>query len=300
MKKDQTNFFINAFYHSKFKDNMFVIKAGGKIIEDDKARTDLLQDIKELNHHGIKVLLVYGGGNAMDVAASERGIAVKKEKGRRVTDKATIELMKEIIGGKLSLLVQETMSQTKLEGVSLNAVPHDWLRVEMRPKNPMDYGYVGDIHDVFARPIRRLFKVTDFIACPCLAMTDDSEIVNINADTIATELAIGIKADKLVFLSDVDGVKIKDETAFVINDEEIMPYIQDGTITGGMQVKMENCLRALTAGVKRIHLLNGLRENALHHEIFEPIGPGTMVLKQSEQDAYMNEIEIQKAIGAKK
>lgn len=300
MNKDRANFFLNAFYDSKFKDNVFVVKAGGKIIEDEKARTELLSNIKELNLKGIKVILIYGGGAAMDEEASIRNIEVKKNKGRRITDKATITLMKEVIGGRLSLRLQETMAQEKLEGISLNAVPFDWLRVELREKTPIDYGFVGDIHDVFARPIRRLLRTVDFIACPCLTFTDDGILTNINADTIASEIAIGLKANKLIFLSDVDGVKIKDEIAFIIRDAEIPGLIKDGSVTGGMSVKLENCHRALSAGVKRIHLINGFRDNALYNEIFEPVGPGTMVLRKTEEKAYLQEVEIQKVMGDKK
>lgn len=289
-------FFINAFYESKFAGNLFIIKAGGKIIEDDTALDTLIKDIRDLTMHGIKVLLVYGGGRAMDQAAEESGIEIKKHQGRRITDAPMMEKMKEIVGGQLSLKVYASMARNNLEGISLNAVPADWMNVSLRSKDPVDFGYVGDIHGVSFRPVRRLFKVVDFIATPCLAWADDGAVCNINADTIATELAIGTKADKLMFLSDVDGVNINGKTAFIITAEQIPGYIEDGTVTGGMQVKLENCKRALESGVRRIHLINGLRENALRHEIYEPVGPGTMLITESERQSYMNEIEAQKLI----
>ncbi len=299
-KKKMTNFFINAFYESKFRDKLFVVKAGGKIIEDQVALDNLIANIKDLTFHGIKVLLVFGGGAAMDKAANQRGIEIKKHDGRRVTDQASIELMKEVIGGTLSLSVNQSMAKNGLEGYCFNAVPHEWLSVKQRDKTPVDYGFVGDIKGASKRAIDRLFKNSNFIACACLATTDEGVILNINADTVATELAIGAAADKLIFLSDVDGVKLEDnETAFVIAAEEIPELIEDEIVTGGMKVKMENCKHALDGGVKRIHLLNGLRENALYNEIFEPIGPGTMLFKEAEREHYMNEVEAQKMIGAK-
>ncbi len=294
------NFFINAFYESKFKDNLFIIKAGGKIIEDQSALDNLISNIRDLTMHGVKVLLIYGGGRAMDERAKQLGIEVKKHKGRRITDEATINLMKEVVGGTLSLNVQASMTRNNLEGLSFNAVPADWMRVELRPKEPVDFGYVGNIQNVQSRPIARLFRIVDFIATPCLAVTQNGKHCNINADTIATQLAIGTNAHKLIFLSDVDGVKIKGESVGLITAEQIPGYISDGTVTGGMQVKLENCLSALNAGVRRIHLINGLREDALKREIYEPTGPGTMLIRESERKNYQNEVEAQKVIEGQK
>ena len=107
---------------------------------------------------------------------------------------------------------------------------------------------------------------------------------------------MGTRADKLIYLSDVDGVEVNGETAFIITAEEIPKLISNGTATGGMKVKLENCERALMAGVARIHLISGLRENALKKEIYESVGPGTMLLLEEERHSYMNEIEAQKVI----
>lgn len=291
--------FINAFYENKFRENLFVIKAGGKVAEDPRALDNLLANIRELTVHGIKVVLIYGHGGLVDRAVEERGVGVKRKDGRRVTDKATLDIIRHMVGGALSLQVYESMYRNDLEGVSLNAIPADWMRVVLRPKKPVDFGFVGDVLEVYKRPIARMLKGTNFIACPCLTMCEDGMLVNINADTIATELAIGTKAHKLIFLSDTDGVEVKGKTAFILTSKQIAQYIKDGTVTGGMKVKMENCLRALEGGVKRIHLMNGLREDALYKEIYESVSPGTMVLPDAEQQNYLNEVEVQKLIEAR-
>lgn len=299
-KKHLPDFFINAFYESKFRDNLFIVKASGSVIEDENARSCLIKNIRELTLHGIKVILIYGGGLAIDAALNTRGIEIKKTNGRRITDGDTIQAIREVIGGDLSLKIMETMHQNDLSGgLSFNAIPANWMNVKMRPKQPVDFGYVGDIHDVYVRPVLRLLKSADFIACPCLAISEDGDLCNINADTIATALATGLKADKLIFMSNVDGVKIDGETAMMITSDEIPQLIEKGIVTDGMRVKMENCADALAAGVKRIHLINGLRENALHCEIFESVGPGTMLLREEERENYMNEVNVQKAIEGK-
>ncbi|PCJ98625.1 MAG: acetylglutamate kinase [Zetaproteobacteria bacterium] len=299
MKKKLPDFFINAFYESKFRDNLFIVKASGSVIEDDTARNNLIANIRELTHHGIKVILIYGGGNAIDAALKKRGVEIKKNNGRRITDAATMDVIREVIGGDLSLKISESMHSNNLDGLSFNVVPSGWMNVSLRPKEPVDYGFVGNINGVNTRPILRQLKVTGFIACACLAISEQGDLCNINADTIATELAAGLDADKLIFMSDVDGVRVKGETALLITDTQIQGYIADGTVTDGMKVKMENCQAALDAGVSRIHLINGLRDNALSKEIFESVGPGTMLLRDAERDNYMNEVEVQKAIGGK-
>ncbi len=293
------DFFINAFYESKFKDNLFIVKASGSVIESETSRNNLIANIRELTHHGIKVILIYGGGNAIDEELEKRNIPIKKDAGRRITNVATMNVIREIIGGDISLSICEAMQKNNLEGLSFNAIPHDWMNVVMRPKEPVDFGFVGDIKQINTRPILRQLKVTGFIACPCLAISENGDLCNINADTIATRLAAGLKAEKLIFMSNVDGVKINDETALLVTAEEIPQLISDGTVTDGMRVKMENCLEALNSGVKRIHLINGLKENALQKEIFESVGPGTMLLREDERDNYMNEVKIQKSIGGK-
>ncbi len=296
-KRKMPEFFINAFYESKFRGNIFVIKAGGKIIEDDTALDSLISNINDLNRHGIKVLLVYGGGRALDEASAEQGLEVKKYNGRRITGAADMDLMTKVVGGKLSLRVMAAMARCGVNGINFNAVPHDWMDVYLRTKDPIDFGFVGDIDSVDSRPIIRLFNSADFIAMPCIAYAHKNDTVcNINADTIATALAVGIGAHKLMFLSDVDGVQIDGTTAFLITAEDIPTLIENGTATGGMRVKLENCKRALEGGVRRIHLMNGLRADAVRNEIFESVGPGTMLITEAERENYMNEIEAQKMI----
>ena len=299
-KRRMSNFFINAFYHSKFQDQLFVVKASGDVIEDDKALDSLIKNIKDLSNHGINILLVYGGGKAVDAELTSRGIAIKKKNGRRITDAPTMAVMKDVIGGRLSLKVGAAIAKHKVEGLSFNAVPQNWLHADFRKKKPVDYGFVGDILSTSRRDIMRPFKATNFIACSCLTYSDNGKLLNINADTIATELAIGAEAGKLVFMSNVDGVIIGKKTAFMITDKEIPPLIKKKIVTDGMKVKMETCLRALKAGVTRIHLINGLRKDSLYKEIFESIGPGTMLITDKERVSYNNEIAIHKALGTAK
>lgn len=296
MARKKPNFFIDAFYESKFKDSLFVVKAGGKIIEDRALLDNLITNIRDLTLHGVKIVLIYGHGRLVDEKLEQRGIPVNKVEGRRVTDAATLEVIQEVVGGTLSLNISSSMAKNNVEGISLNAIPHDWMKLEPRPKKPIDYGFVGDVKSVESRPIARLLRTANFIACSCVGMTPEGQVLNINADTIATQLAIGTKAHKLMFLSDVDGVQVDGKTADIITAQEIPDLIRKGIATGGMKVKLENCLAALNGGVRRIHLISGLRPDALKKEIYESVGPGTMLFHESERAAYANEVEAQKVI----
>jgi acetylglutamate kinase len=295
-KNSIPNFLIEAFYEGRFKGNLFIVKAGGKIIEDRPSLDNLISNIRDLTLHGVKVLLIYGHGRAVDEKLKANKIEVKKIDGRRVTDAPTLGVIQEVVGGLLSMNIAASMARNKLPGFCLAAVPADCMEVELRPARPVDYGYVGDIKTVKAGPIRALFKVTNFIACSCLGVTPEGQICNINADTVATECAIGLKAQKLIFLSDVDGVLINGKVAEVLTVEDIPVLVKKGIVTGGMKVKLDNCAAALRNGVRRIHLINGLRKDALKKEIYEPVGPGTMLILDEEREVYAREIAVQWAL----
>ncbi len=295
-KSSIPNFLIEAFYEGRFKGNLFIVKAGGKIVEDQKSLDNLLSNIRDLNLHGIKVLLIYGHGRAVDERLKERKIEVKKINGRRVTDAPTLGVIQEVVGGLLSMNVAGSMARNRLPGICLASVPADCMDVELRPRKPVDFGFVGDVKAVNAAPIRSLFKVTNFIACSCLGVTAEGQICNINADTVATECAIGLKAHKLIFLSDVDGVLIDGKVAELLTVKDIPLLVKKGVVTGGMHVKLDNCAAALENGVRRIHLINGLRKDALKKEIYEPVGPGTMLIRDEEREVYAREIAAQWAL----
>lgn len=289
-------FFLNAFYEAKFAGALFVVKASGDVVDDDAALAALMDDIKALIFRGIRVLLVYGGGGPVDAALEKSGVPVVKREGRRVTDAKTLQVLQAEIGGRIALKVHAAMAKARMEALAFNAVPPGWLDVRLRPKEPHDFGLVRDIAGASGRDIARAFRAAPCLATACLAATADGTAVNINADTVATDLAIAAGADKLLFLSNVSGVLVDGARAFTLADADIPGLIARGAATGGMRVKLENAARALAAGVGRVHILSGLEPGALGREVFESVGPGTMVLKEAEREAYLREIEIHRRI----
>ena len=209
---------IKEFYRAKYKGSLFVVKAGGRVITDEESRNSLLADIKDLTDSGIKVLLVYGGGHAIDDALKAANVETRKVDGRRVTTADSIAVIQKVMAGDLGFRISRSMATLGLHGLALSNIPANWGELAFREReNPDDYGYDGFIKAVFAEDIHKIFEATSFIACPCTGVSEKSA-VNINADNVAVALAEGIHARKLIFLSDVDGV---------MKDGQMIPLITD-------------------------------------------------------------------------
>lgn len=290
---------MKDFYRAKYKGSLFVIKTGGRIIADKDTRTSILSNIKDLTSAGIKVLLIYGGGSLIDEALKASGITPLKVEGRRITTDDQIGIIKNVMAADISYRIGSTMAEINLHGLCLSALPAGWVKVAMRPEYQNHQRFDATIQSVYADQVKNIFDAIPFIACPCISVTDQNG-VNINADDVAVAIASSCKSRKLIFLTDVDGVMIDGKTAPYITDVEIPELIKNGTVTGGMQVKLENCLHALQNGVRRIHLLNGFTKDILAQEIYESTGPTTMLIKEQDRQSYLNEIEVQKAIGGAK
>jgi len=286
---------MKEFYRAKYKGDLFVIKAGGRAIADDEARKSLLSNIQDLTSAGIKVLLIYGGGSAIDAALKEAGIEPQKVDGRRITTGEVIKHVKNVMAADLSYRIGSTMAELKLHGLCLSSLPAAWVKLVMRPSTPEVKRFDATIKEVYADQITNLFNAIPFIACPCISVTDE-EGVNINADNVAVAIAMGCKTRKLIFMTDVDGVLVDGETAPYLTDADIPKLIADGTVEGGMKVKLENCIDALNHGVSRIHLLNGFKKDVLQQEIYESTAPTTMIIRESDRQAYLHEIATQQAM----
>ena len=287
---------MKDYYTTKYRGGLFVIKAGGRMINDEASRRSLLTDIKDVVDAGIKVLLVYGGGQAIDRALEAANITPRKVDGRRITGPQEMQHIKRVMSVDIAYKLNTSMAALGLDGLVMSALPPSWVSITPRPRdNAQDYGYDGTIDTVQSDAIRNLFKTQSFIATPCLSVTEKDGI-NINADNVAVALAAGAKVRKLIFLTDVDGVLKNGQTIPFMTDSDVAGLITEGTVQGGMQVKLENCVDALNAGVKRIHLIDGFKPNALAKEIFDSTGSGTMLIREADKQSYLNEIETDKVL----
>lgn len=280
---------LKKFYRQLFEDKLFIIKASGRIITDTTARENLIENIREITEGGTNVLLIYGGGEAIDTAMQELSKTPTKIDGRRISSADDIKIIKRTLAGDLGFKLSETMVKKDMPSTILNAIPPHWSKAQRRSEENGIIRFDGTLEEIDANNIREHFVSTNLAICPCLAFTKDGTALNINADNVAIELAAEIIADKLILLTDIDGVMVDNQVQSVLTATEIEQLIQDGIVTDGMRVKLENCVDALRSGVKRVHILNGFKENVLKDEIYTSKGIGTMIVREEEKQNYLEQ-----------
>lgn len=283
---------LAKFYRNLYKGKLFIIKVGGKVITDEKARENLIANIQKLTNDGIKILLIYGGGEAIDNAISDAGLKTTKINGRRISSARDIEIIKKVLSCDIGFKVSESLVKFRLTASVFNSIPYHWAIAKRRPKINDVTRFDGTLSQIDPKAISNDFKAKNLIICPCLAFTTKGAALNINADNVAIELAVAAKASKLILLTDTDGVIVDGKVKSVLSAREIEALITDKIVTGGMQVKMENCVSAVRSGVKRIHILNGFTKDVLKQEIYTSRGTGTMIVRHNEKKRYLSE-EVQ-------
>ncbi len=283
------NNFQKQFYLSKFKNKVFVLKVGGEVINSKGNLKNILKDIKSIHDFGIHIILVHGGGTQADDLAFKLGHSPIKIKGRRVTTKKDLEIVKMLYGGTLNLEILSIMKQIGLKGIRVSGLDGNLLDVKKRAIKKVDYGYVGDINNVNPQILSDLISKGYLPIISPLAVSNNGTILNINADTIATEIAIAMQAEKLILFTKTDGVYKGSKLISVLTPKEGMDLINKKIAKNGMVVKIQNCIHAVKNNVKRIHILNGLSEHSLLNEVLTQKGVGTMFTNQNEKNTYLKE-----------
>ena len=277
------------YYLSQFKNKLFVVKIGGEVIASKKILENILKDIKELFDMGIKVVLVHGGGTQADTLSGKLGHTPKKIDGRRVTTQKDLDVVKMIYGGTLNLDILSMLTKLGAKGIRVSGMDGSLLKVKLRDKKNINYGYVGDIISVNSEILHLLLDKGFLPVVSPLAATKNGIIVNINADTIATELAIELKAEKLILLTKGSGVYNEDKLISVLTTNDATNLIHRKVITDGMLVKVENGICAIKNGVKRFQIIDGLSPHSLLKEVFTKKGVGTMIISNKERNTYLKE-----------
>ena len=280
---------LKKYYLKKFKNKVFVIKIGGEVIASKKVLENILKDVKELFDAGIKIIFVHGGGTQADTVSKKLGHEPVKIGGRRVTTKIDLEVIKMLYGGTLNLEILSILKKLGTKGVRVSGLDGDLLKVSLRDKKVFDYGYVGDIKTVNADILHLLISQHYLPIVSPIAATGDGVIVNINADTIASEIAIKLKAEKLILFTKGDGICDGSTLLSVLTMHEANTLIEEKIVTDGMVVKVQDSINALKKGVKRVHILNGLSPHSLLKEVLTKKGVGTMILSDDEKYIYLNE-----------
>jgi acetylglutamate kinase len=266
----------------KFRDTTTVIKLGGSVVEHPDSLRHLLIDIVFLSTLGMRIVVVHGGGKAINRAMDEAGIVPTWVQGRRYTDDATLAIVEKVLATDLNHELAATLEEyggraMSLNFLSTNVLFGDTLTLEGPDGRPLDLGHVGEVTRVDRLTIDNLMYAGQVPVIPSMAMGPDGRKLNVNADTAATAVAAGIGAEKLVVLSDIPGVlrDINDPESLIphLTAAEARKLIADGTIAAGMIPKIEE------QGVKKIHIIDGRLRHSLLLEIYTTSGVGTELVR---------------------
>ena len=280
-------------YIQRFQGHTFVVKLSGKVTEDRENLTSLAEELALLHQVGIRICAVHGGGKQLSELATKLGVEQTIIEGRRVTDDATLEMAKMIFAGKINTDILAALRQRGIEAVGLSGVDGNIVHAERRPpkeiinretgeRDKVDFGHVGDVVQINSRLLTVLLDHGYLPVISSLGADDDGMVFNINADTIAAEIAVQLQAEKLILLSDVDGIYLKPgdpQTKLSrLSASETDELINSGAATGGMIPKLQNIATLLRRGVHSAHIISGSKRNALLSEVFTDKGTGTMIV----------------------
>lgn len=279
---DKASTLIEAMpYFSRFHRKTVVIKYGGSAMTNPKVRHSVIGDIAFIKMVGINPVVVHGGGPEINEALQHAGIEPKFVDGLRVTNFETMEIVEEILSGKINKSIVSEFQKHDTKAVGISGKDGFLLEAKKKLSNGTDIGYVGDIVNVNTKLVESLIA-SDFIPVISPVGTDKAaDSYNINADIAAVEIAIALGAYKLVFLTDVDGVMMdaSDKTSLIsrLTPELARNLIDRGTIKGGMIPKTQCCVKAVEEGVKSVHIINGNILHSLLLEIYTKDGIGTVI-----------------------
>jgi acetylglutamate kinase len=254
-----------------------VVKYGGAAMDRTGLASSFAQDVMLLRSVGIKPVIVHGGGPAVTQVSDRLGIETTFVDGLRVTDAETLDVATMVLAGKLNTDVVSTLVAGGVSAVGLSGV--DGRLLLARKQEGPDLGFVGEVIHVDARVLATLLDASFVPVVASIAMDETGQAYNVNADVVAAELSIALGAHKLVYINDVPGLigpsgDLLSELS-VANAEELLAT--PGVVDGGMIPKLESSIRALRAGIERVHLVDGRVEHAVVLELFTPEGVGTMI-----------------------
>ena len=282
-------------YIQKFQGKTFVVKFSGKVTEDAENLSSLAEELALLHQVGIRICVVHGGGKQLSELAAKLGVTQTVIEGRRVTNDETLDLAKMIFSGKINTEILASLRQRGIHPVGLSGIDGGVVTAVRRPPTDVvdkhtgetetvDFGHVGDIVEIDTRLINLLLENGYLPVISSLGASEEGEIYNINADTVASEIATGLGAEKLILLSDVNGIYLdaKDKSTklsrLTVSDAEHL--IASGRATGGMIPKLQNLIALLKRGLHSAHVISGSKKNALLSEVFTDEGTGTMVVAE--------------------
>lgn len=273
-------------YIQKLAGKTVVIKYGGNAMINDELKTSVMEDVTLLKYIGINPVLVHGGGPDINTMLNRLEIPSRFERGLRVTDEATMGVAQMVLVGKTNKEIVSRLNQMGAKAIGICGIDGRLIECERMTAdedgNPLDIGFVGRIVRINTKVLEMLANDEYIPVVAPIGIGADGESYNINADTVAGEIAAALKAEKLMTLTDVPGVMREDEKGektviASLNEAEILDLVDSGVIKGGMIPKVLGCLDTVRRGVGRAHIIDGRIPHCLLLEIFTNRGIGTMI-----------------------
>ncbi len=274
-------------YIQKFNRKIIVVKYGGSAMSNEELQKNVIKDVTLLKLVGFKPIIVHGGGKEISRWVGKVGKEAQFVNGLRVTDDETMEIA-EMVLGKVNKSLVSMVQELGVSAVGVSGKDGGLLHVEKKYADGKDIGFVGNIKEVNPKILYDLLE-KDFlpIVAP-IGLDDEFQTYNINADDAACAIAKAVGADKLVFLTDIEGLyrDIEDKSSFIsrITASDADALIEDGIIGGGMLPKLNNCTSAIKNGVNRVHILDGRIPHCLLLEIFTNSGVGTAIVRDEDMN----------------
>ena len=273
----------------RFRGKITVIKLGGSVMEDEHAMIHLLLDVVFMETVGMRPVVVHGGGAAISRAMAEAGLQARFVHGRRCTDDATLEIVERVLAGEVNQQLADRINELggRAEPLSFRTTNVLFGRRLLLPGDdgqPIDLGHVGEVTRVDRNSIEDLCHRDVVPVIPSMCISDQGQKLNVNADTAATAVARALRAEKLVFLSDVNGVRRnKDDPQSLVHSltaDEARVMIDRGMVESGMIPKVQACLETLQCGVSKIHIIDGRLRHSLLLEVYTSKGVGTEIVRE--------------------
>ncbi|PWJ50964.1 acetylglutamate kinase [Faecalicatena contorta] len=290
---DKAQVLIEALpYIQRFNRKIIVVKYGGSAMVDEELKRQVIEDVTLLKLVGFKPIIVHGGGKEISRWVGKVGMEPQFINGLRITDTDTMEVV-EMVLGKVNKSLVQLVEELGVRAIGISGKDGGLLKVDKKLSGGEDIGFVGEVKKVNAEILYDLLE-KDFlpIVCP-VGLDDEYNTYNINADDAACAIARAVQAEKLAFLTDIEGVyKDPDDPKTLISElrvEEAQELMKEGYIGGGMLPKLQNCIDAIENGVSRVHILDGRIAHCLLLEIFTNKGIGTAILGGEESRYYNGE-----------
>jgi acetylglutamate kinase len=266
-------------YIQTYEGKTFVIKYGGAAMRDEQLKITFAQDVTILRKIGINIIIVHGGGKDITNLASALKIETRFVDGQRYTDEKMIEVVLMVLAGKLNKEIVNLINSNSGNAVGLCGVDNCLLRAQQN--SGKDLGLVGEVNSVNTSFLNLLVTNGMMPVISPLAVGDNSKILNVNADLAAGAIASALKAEKLVYLSDIEGVLVDQKLISTLTCSEAESLIERGAIHGGMIPKVRSAFATLDTGVRKVHIIDGRIKHSLLLEIFTDEGIGTQMIHES-------------------